>query len=661
MDSKTIPTLEELLPIPESYTVDDELTANDVENLTRTIGRINRFLAFTAQDMVRVQELGVKPLYLIDFSDIFSLVWPEESLSRYMEVVKFLFSSSKISFTLPLGAMMELFHRLRQKLSAQKTRRQDLDTLMSNPWYSALVQFYDTQSRTITPVNEVVQNSYRLLRELHGDTTRYSRLASLFDSGKLNYISDIFEPKDLRPDVAVFEEAYAQLSSRRAFRDDIVNYVDAHNYATAFALTDKLYWTTHQICYLVTSSPVPSKTFERIKWENDPQADMSPEFILRTALVRHPVQLLIQSYLEQTSDNPLRALSELRANLEGLQTELRAAVAHGDLSLLRYGLTLEKGRRSEYLSALKNFLSFYWQVLRPSAELASIDQSREINRRRLLGVDAPTSSATLEEHNAKADQQQASGDISIAGEINYREVIILSDKVIAETENEISQLAEKLQKAPREVLSDVDLQGLIVEPDQLTIEVTEDVETQSTEFTAIIKSASFNTSTILLCADRYQDFISFWWRTNTTFVEFIRAARFFVKSAKSYMQKNGMEMSSPKPRQFLGCYFYTNRGTFHVRSEYLPEELNAEALMQLIRKGDVVRFIRMGLDVGDIWYDFVPFGSIPQRAGILTHLDLALPIAQCVRQTSSVYAQHYLVEKAITEILSRPANSTNRH
>ncbi len=654
MTQEPIANLRQIFPTPVSPESQD-LSPSDLANLSKAVGRVSRFLTFAAQDLARARDRHANPVYLLDFSELYSYLWPEASKSPYREVIKYLLFKSKLKFVLPLAAMMELFNKLRLELSSQTTRQDELQELMSNPFYSTLIQFYQTQSGADEPTafsSEVVENLVKLLRELRGEDERNDLLASLYDSERVRLILQVFDPKDLRPNITILEEAYSRLSANRPFRDDIVNYVDAHNYATAFTLTEKLYPNTRQICYLVTSSPVPYKTFDTIKWEEDPDFGIAPDFIFRTSLVRHPIQLLLQSYFEQSTENPEEELREVRSDLNVLHNEWSKIKDEKSFSVFGHGLKLENTERQIYLSALDRYIAFYRKVLRPVAELVSADQAREANRRTRLGVDAVVPSGVIV--STVAEERQAdvlSADIPNAAEISYRDLIVLFDKVITQTHHEVDRLSKTLRKTPRELLADLDISGAIVAPDKVSIDVVKDKDTNSIEFTAFVSSHSTQ-PIILLCADRYEDYTSFWWRTGVTFPEFIRAARYFVKSAKSQLRATKIVVDSSKQRQFLGYYIYTDQGTYHYALEQLPEELNAGDLLELAGREKKIRFVRLGLVVGDLCYDFEPFGMIPQRAGIVTHLPLSDPIANFVEATVSTYAQRSTIKEAITRILT---------
>jgi len=409
------------------------VTLADCKKLVRNLAQLRRQALAAREDMTRVIGYNKKILYLLDFSEIHAFLWPSESQSQYQNLLNHLFLHSGLQFVLPPGAAKELSRKLENDAARYSMQRNDVTSWLDKPMVQQFIKVAKTGGNGI-PSEELSRKLIEHLLELRSANEGLERLARLYDAGRLVHLSSVVDVEGLEPDREVFADGHSQLAASRLGKDDIVNLIDAHNYALTYALNNRHYDSDDMFFLLVTSSPRPFQIFEDITWKQDPLFNDGAEAMaVRTSLVRHPSQLLFHSYLNTIMDYPdaqlvisdaVNAISELHdawknisifrqyVSKRNIQGTTRVPVPGGD----RYRL------------CVKHFNDVYSQIYRPSLELLSADFAIDQNQRLLRGVAARDLAM---EFDSTEDNSNEFIPPSLRASVpDYREVLALFDRVI---------------------------------------------------------------------------------------------------------------------------------------------------------------------------------------------------------------------------------------
>ncbi len=493
------------------------------------------------------------------------------------------------------------------------------------------------------------------LRNISDSDSAVGRLVQLYDSKRLTSISDYVDPTEISPDPMVLHDAYFQLMSDRPSRGENVNYADAHNYAFTYALNNKCYQASKYFFLLVTSSPVPYRIFDSIKWNEDPLFKAEPSNLLRTSLVRNPIQLLYLSHISPQSPGSGRRLEEAKADLSVLHTswngiaKYRRYVEDKNIS----GSTpVRLPQNKRYVKHFVRFWSFYQDVYRPLAELMAMDSALEQNRRRLRRIDSSDVSGIR--LLAEPDTEPFESTNLVQPSLNYRSILSLFDRLVNLTEAEITRAKKSLRGFGSKAIADLDTGGIVIKPDYITVKAELNNEVECVEITARLQQAKDREGAIYFCADRYSDYCSFWWRTNADISEFLKASRHYMRSAARWIANHQERVDVQRDKEYRGVYFYLDNDIKHFKLDDVEQLLTDtplnDNLLNLCEPHWHLRFLRLGLEYGDLCYDFEPIDAFPQRAGIVTHLRCAGPISDLIQWTSIKYAQKRAIEKSINRV-----------
>jgi len=634
----------------------DRITCAEADQLVRSVNRIRRSVSFVTQDLERAIRERKTIVFLLDFSELHAYLWPETSKSQYKMMIRYLLTQSVLNFALPPGSVVELIYKLRAEIAQHKLARTAATYLASSAFVSRIVQ---ASVATATEAEKLlsslpgtqVEEFLDSVRGLGGVDERLGKLAALFDSERMQPLSRYVEAKSLVPDQETYHEALAQLRSYRPDREDIVNSVDALNYSITFALNNLCYEKKNTFFLYVTSSPIPYSIFEAMKWKDDPLFERGS--IIRTSLVRQPTQLLYYSYLKSSGRCGERELLAAEKDLEYVgklfaKNKKYMAFRQGKASAIE---EVEFPRSPATAKRFEHFVEFYRDVIRPLGGILAADASQEQNKRQLRRVDISSVGGLY----LLSGQQTEQTDVLALAQaaVDYRGLISLYDRLINLTEALVSRARTSIAGVHREAVSAIDRTKSLFAPTQLEYTSKTNNQLASEEVIIYMPSGSQQERCIFLCADIYATYVSFWWNTNTGFSEFMKAVRYFNRVAAESIKRKSIQITPAEhEKQYNGIYFFIENGVKHFPLDAV-DGLATESLLRLCEPQWHVRYVRIGLPYGDLCYDFEPLEPFPQRAGILTHLELSDALGALIQWTHTEYVHADAIRDVVSRSLKR--------
>ncbi len=633
----------------------EPVTCLELASVAQGMARLSRALTFVRQDIHRETRGHVRPIYLLDFSDLHAYLWPDSSHSQHKAVIQYLLDSSKLTFTLPPGALLELYAHLDEQQSKHRRGGRTVAEALSRPMVSAFVDAVlrkGSDVPTPQPFGPATTAVLGAISEATESDKALWRLQALYDSGRLTPLEDhIANKPDAVPDRAAFQTALHQLRVARSGRPDITNVIDAHNYAITVRLNDLYYKKHSKLFLLVTSSPTPFKIFDSLKWEGDPDYPGDAEPVMRTTLARHPVQLLYRAhFVKAPVSQRLHQLDRARAALSALREELTRSPVYREYKSGRIPdeAPIRLPANRTFLSRMARFTKFYWEAYRPTADLLATDESLEFNRRLLRHVSSERIGGTLWASEERSQNSETVRSVQPLP-ITYRFAIGLFDRIIDQSRAQLARVRREVRGFSPEALRTIDPEGHFVGTDNIRLERRESASLECVEVEAVLtnqKDASY------LNADVYPKYLAMWWRTNISFREFAAAAQRFKEMREA--EPNGSEAAAgagrncEERRAYAGVTFVTDRDV--IRRDLEPDGDLAEQLIALAEPEWDLRLVRLALNDADLCYDVAPSHPYPQRAGIVTAGAYGEAVLAYARWTNSMFVQERAVSKALRAI-----------
>jgi hypothetical protein len=445
-------------------------------------------------------------------------------------------------------------------------------------------------------------------------TETLNRLQFLNRSKNILPLDHFLESGDsIGPDLDVFIRCESSLGLYRPGTKDTNNFVDAHNYALAWSLSEKNVNKRDTLYYLVTSSPIPFYVFRNMKW--DPQLSTKPK-IADMSLVRHPIQVLYLSQILSSGKEGRKELGQTISSLRAVLQEFDKIAVYrrflADKVAPTTLVTLPSNKR--YLTSFMKFRSGYAKLFSNVREAIESDIIAEQNVRRERRV-----SEWAVGGRVAANLDDASSFVST------RIVFRLFDDLTRITLDTIGRYEKSLEALPKELVMDVDTEGLLEPGHKLNLTLSKNEAFGNIE----LNVTHSKTQQSYLAGDIYSDYLALWWRTGVPFTEFLESVRRFIAHLPNRRPK-----TPHRNKLFNGIYFYCVGEAEPIVTplDRVPE-LTSDDLMEFV-EGRMVRMIRVATDYGDLCYDFESLRSVSQRAGIITHLALSRSIAWLIHSTS---------------------------
>lgn len=644
---------DDTLTLPETHPAElDHLTYAELSKLLANLGRLRRELAFVTQDITRITEYGKTIVYLLDFSELHSLLW-EQSTSQYRHVVSYLLQETSLVFALPPGAIQELVFHLEVSVSKQSERRRSLQALFEKPMVKAFMRADQRAKSGTASISEALASDVLgALVDFRQESEALERLAKLYDQGRLRPLSTLIDVSDKTLDRDVFHDAYVQLSANRVGKADVVNFIDAHNYAFTYGLNNALYQDKDQLFLLVTSSVEPYEVFENIKWTEDPMFEHDPVNIVRTSLVRHPIQLLYHASLSQYGTQARRVITDATNTLLRLQQSWVEVPGYRGWSAKKDRPGSDRVQlpaEHSYTKLVQEFNETYQKLYRPLAEVLAGQVALEQNHRLLRGVSQNGVAGVYPYDEAQHTEGGRHSEWQFTP--NYRQALALYDRIVKLASEQTQRDFKELRRFPKETVVDIDSKGKIfpIDEEDLSLSWHKNSDLRSMEITATSKNVPDQS---YLWIDRYESFTSFYWQTNVDFAEFLKVARHYVKTVAAWIDVAGEEKEPSRGKIYNGIHFFLDKEVKRLPLEHL-DDLSADLILAQCEPHWNLRYVRIGLPYGDLCYDFAPIGSLPQRAGLLTHLKCFNAIADFIQWTNVKFARRGIWRRVVAASMTK--------
>jgi hypothetical protein len=619
---------------------EEAITCEGLHYLTTAGVQLLRNLEIVKHDLA-LMAAGKRLLFALDFSELFSFLWPEQSTRGGKQVVHALFSSDRLEFTLPPGAQIELIRHIRRLASENMAAQQKLEELTSRPFVAALMKaFEESQPDTeLQVVSAAISAIHAGLPELGRLAKLLRRLVFLSEMKTLIPLYTLLNADDweLQPDSGVLHECVTSLNLLRPGERQINNFVDAHNYSLLWTLSNAHVNTRDTIYLLVTSSAVPYKVFRRIKWGHFPETLGDPS-LPELSLVRHPTQVL---YLDCAMRQGPQATSQVQSLIQSLARLLTTWRSLPEYEAYLSGkekattsVQLPKGKR--YLNNYLRFRDGYQRLYSSVREAIETDLSNEENIRRLLGVS--TWSMMDPVPGAPEGESQL---------VSTRIIFTLFDKMNTVMLRSLGRFEKGLVRIPSDLIADVDVEGVVYPKQRLTVEVAEQPEFKCREIAVVLLSDKQP----YFSGDLYSDYYSLWWPTALTFQEFLTEARWFIAAARA-SKLVGSYMTTDKDKEFDGIYLYLQdqANPMHLTLASYPD-LNPDDILSAAEKKMII-MVRIAMEIGDLFYEFLPMSGQSRRSGIISHVVAEEAIALLIYSTNLRRAGFPEVSRVIHEVFA---------
>lgn len=634
----------------------NHVSVKDLEKSLKYLGKISRELFFLKQDFNRIEQHNKEIIYLLDFSDLYSYLSPEQSNSQYKEIVRHLLTSENIKFYLPPGAILELKYKLNKVHKSQLEGRENVKDIFSNPFFE---KFFENKNLTHKDIQDYTQfpdttiaRFFESIESFINISEPVRKLHELYQTGKLNFLSSIIEVKDVEPDPEIYNMCYSELEASRPFVEKSTNSIDAHNYALAYALNNKFYESKDYFFLLVTSSRTPYSIFDKFKWQSDPHTLISKDYLMRTSLVRNTVQLLYSNFLKDEGVVPTKELGNIIKNLGFLHDDWSNIPAYKKYKMNKdknANLYVRLPKNRKYENHLLYFRKWYSKVFRPVAEVISSNMAQEENLRSIRKIDRIESSFLyfFDESYQFANKKGNKSEIIL----DYRSIIHLYDRIINLTEKNIIATEQDLEKLKKRSLTEIDLKNEFLKLSKIYLQKEENNTLLCTEYNLILQD--IKVKDVLFSVDVYKDYAAFWWRTNIEFIEFIRAVRYYLQSFSQQLTQRKIQITKiEKNKEFLGIYFYLDNDVKFFDAQYInASNLNSYDILELCDKSWNIIFVRIATEYGDFCYDFGPVSQFPQRAGFTTHIYAHQCITDFIQWTNIKHATKQTIFENLKVIL----------
>jgi hypothetical protein len=662
-----IPRLPRTTPIGMERLHDLEtITCGELDLLVEGAYRLLRTLRKTYHDYQLTRQ-GYELVYGLDFSEIFTFLWPERSPQQNRSIILRLLACKNMRFTMPPGSVFELIHSLSRFSTQSAGARNRYVSLINQPFVMSLAEHV----RSRAPFGIEADVLYdRFLEEV--DDAPYfggfiGRLRHLHDVENLVDISSFLRSRDahVEPDRRVLSEAESGLNVYRKPSREKNTFIDAHNYALMYALSEsQSRGDPKRIFFFTTSSPIPYSVLRRIKWSRFPEIIKDPS-LSETSLVRHPIHAYYLSLL--LSKGP-GAGNELRFLIDNLSAVLRRVA-----SIPGYKEFLESNRarpseslrlphNKEFVHSQLQFRKRYQALFWEAREAIETDLTLERNVRERTNVSQWSIGSGISSDWAPiVDDRKSRGDVgrtSTPQPILFfdRDITLrLFDDVHRMTLAMVKHMRKSLRLLPKALLYEVDLEGIVVSrhPAILSWRRNEEFECDELHASRMVGEREET----LAYADVYSNLFAMRWRTSVPFSDFLTACNEFCRQAGRVEPR----AVTDGDKAYRGVQLVSEDGQERILR---PEEID----IANIQAGDLLEaamggplsLVRIAYPFADLWYDFFPMRGEDQLAGITTHCTLDGAMCDFFRKTSQSKMSTQEGQRIVDSVVQRFSSSAAR-
>jgi hypothetical protein len=598
---------------------DAPITCESLDGLILEGTRLLHTLHVIWHDLSLLKD-GKRLVYALDFSELFSFLWPDKSRTYTRRVAKALLDCTEVQFTMPPGALVEFIYNL-QRLSVENEHvHEAIKRLVSRPIVGELMSaFYGSPTARAGILGESIP---RILDEVGKYSQFLETLQGLKHLRKMPNLVPIdavirgLGLKEATIDREIYAKCFYSLRTRRPDVGWEVNHVDAHNYALAWDLSTKHFNKSDVAMLLVTSSPHPYEVFKTLIWDTFPETIAAP-LHPRLSLVRHPITVLYTSRFLRQGGSPTNEIRRMVNSLNAVLQEWRSLPSYKLYLRDRTDSTLMARLPSseKYLGSFARLRKRYLNTLLPVIDAVRADVIAEENLRKVSNIDA-TAIGTRETMDG------------IGGEaVSKRSALELFEEVAEAALVAINAGRKTLKGLPRSLVAEVDCEG-VLQKGTLRLRSRRNGEFHCRE--VVVRSQLLNET--FFAGDLYDDYYALWWPTGASLMEYLREARSLVNGLASEERARMMGTEGRK-KKYAGIYlYYGSSAEFsHIRWHAVDG-----VVLDAIRdasKGRRLTMLRLASEFADVFYDLEPSFSLAQRAGLVSHVAAPDPVAWFMQRT----------------------------
>jgi hypothetical protein len=636
-----------LIPVLEQK---NKITCEALDLLVTGGRQLLRSLLIVWHDLAQIRN-GMRLVYALDFSEIYSYLWPEKSRTFSNQVIREILHTKNIEFTLTPGTTAEFLRNLKQLAATSEAARRRFEDFISKPIVAGFLrcfEAYDSKrgySEVLAPLTSI-QSGIMDFAHLSSVLSRLSFLNEM--DNLLPFNSFISESElEIEPDPKIFAQSEMSLRLRRRAERDINNFIDAHNYALVWALSNAHVNKKNTIYLLATSSPIPYLVFRNLKWEHFPTTKSYRGLpgLSDLSLVRHPVQILYLSQIRNLEDPGKKELFSAIIELNNLLNtwenipifkDYRKGKAHPTAFI-----NLPETKR--YLATFLKFRSRYDRLFSRARTSIEADLIAEENVRQSRGVGPWALGSYISTEVRTASQTTLT-----------RLVFDLYDSLSRLTLGTIKKFGSGLRGIPESLIAEVDTQCIISSRKQLTLSSTRNTEFSCEEVVVILK----NSSEPYFSGDIYRDYFALWWSTRLSFPEFLNEVRVYLTNVRATLGDIIPLLNSGK--EFNGIYLYLDDESAPITAplDMFPD-LNPDELLGMAKMKRIL-MIRIATEIGDLCYDFTSTRGLPQRTGIISHLVSIESLSSLIYNSNQKKVALIEVRRIVREFLSRFEKGENQ-
>jgi hypothetical protein len=645
-----------------------EISCLGLSHIIDSCEELRRNFALIKYDLELVKR-DIQIVFALDFSEIFTYLWPEKSEANIHNIVKLLLESQKALFTIPPGTSVELLNHTRYLETYNIGVYREIRRLSNNPMFLALSDSFFRQPSKTT-VSTFIENS-GVIKSLFSEFSKQSDFFSRF-----NYLSEMKniidfkeiiagEDPNLGPEKEVFEEALSYFNIVRG-KFIYSNIIDSHNFALIWQLSKTHFSKKDRVYYLVTSSGIPYTYFRGRLFGDFPNRGISPAHP-QVPLVRHPihalyfVKLLEQDKIVQKKFSSmykdLVSLLEIWRNLPRYRAFLRGEIKSNEF--------IHLPRNEQYLKKYFNFVGTYELTFSAVKNAIESDIINQDNLQLSKGLERWEISEIEEREQGRITHEETKDNVPVVTAIlkkGLKTVIDLFEKLNKITIRHLIKYRERIKDIPENLLAEVDIEGAILNKEQLEVKIRKNRVFGNTEVTSIYKA----TNESYLFGDIFNDCFAIWWRAKVPFSDFITEVLRFTKKTYDAFEEDDFDdllrkCSKKVDNKPEGIHIYLSSRKVKKLELDLISSLERDEYLKKIVNTDLIMNIRIATKLGDFIYDFgrgpslkkPPSYQAYQKIGIISHLPLPEPISWLLYNTNQRRAKISETERVVGIILEK--------
>lgn len=583
-----------------SITTRSEITCEGLDLFMKSSKQLLANMEILSHDLELIKS-GKKIIFALDFSEIFMFIYPEKSDLQNRQTAQLLLNSENLKFTLLPGTTIELVKALNRLIFDNKQLQNQVTDLLKKPIVNALLSFFsknqlDDDFDFITRPFSTVKSGLIQINQLK---KILQRLTYLKEAPNFVSLDEIFDQEDnsIKPNLDILHRCQSSFNLYRQGGRDFNNFIDSHNYALAWSLSEKHIEKKDTIYMIVTSSPATFKVYRNLKWDELRFKANNPS-LPSTSLVRHPIQTLYLSKILANNIDGSKHLKQIISSLNFLIKEFGKLKSYKDYSKgeIASDRLVKLPRNKKYIDSFMRFRDSYTQLFTEIRYAIETDLITEENFRWEKGVNPWAIDGRISASFAEPVHL-----------VSTRVLFKLFDQITNLTLEIISKNKNALENIPKDILREVDIEGVVIPPIKLEIHTSKNQIFNCKEI--IVKKGSQT----FLAGDVYRNYYAIWWQSAVSFAEFLDAIRIFIAS----LPKNSGKVNHRKLFNGIYIFLHDSREPLVLPIEQISA-LSAEDIKDFTSEKRI-QMIRIADYWGDVCYDFEQFRSVPQRIGVVSH------------------------------------------